>query len=211
MHQLVDLHPELFVPMIGLHPCSVKENWKEELVIMEENLGKNEYCAIGEIGVDLYWDKTTLNIQQQAFAEQIEWAKERALPIVIHARDSFEAIFEVVDSHNDESLQGVFHCFTGTLDQAEKVLDYGDFYLGIGGVSTFKNGGMDKVLPHVSLDHLMLETDSPYLAPVPHRGKRNESSYVRLVLDRIAELKQVPAAQVAEATTSNAKKLFNLS
>jgi TatD DNase family protein len=172
--------------------------------------GKKRFLAVGEIGTDLYWDKSFWNQQQEAFKIQVKWAKEKSLPIVIHCRESIDETIEMVQEFKDENLTGVFHCFAGDLDQARKIIDLGDFYLGIGGVSTFKNGGLDKVLPDISLDHLLLETDSPYLAPVPYRGKRNEPAYLPLVASRIAELLKTDEDEVKEKTTANAKKLFKL-
>lgn len=209
MHDLAKKYPNHCYPMMGLHPCSVKANFEEELAEIKAWLDKGGYCAVGEIGVDLYWDKSTLAFQQQAFRTQIGWAKEKKLPIVIHVRDAFNEAFEIVDELNDSTLTGVFHCFSGNLEQARHILDYGGFMLGIGGVATFKNGGLDKVLPEIGLDHLVLETDSPYLAPVPHRGKRNESSYVQLVANRVAELTGTGFSEVNEATTRNALRLFS--
>ena len=210
MHELVSKFPDNCIPMMGLHPCSVKENWEDELKVIKENLDKNEYRAVGEIGVDMYWDKSTRDIQMKAFAQQIEWAKELGLPIVIHVRDAFDEAFEVVDALNDERLTGVFHCFTGSVDQAHHILNYGGFKLGIGGVLTFKNSGVDQVISQIDLEHLVLETDSPYLAPVPFRGKRNESSYVTYVASKLADVKGVSIEKVAEVTTQNAKDLFKL-
>lgn len=210
LHALCDIDQDMFIPMMGLHPCSVKDDYKSVLKQLKRTLFEGSYCSVGEIGIDLYWDKSTLSIQQEALREQIGWAKELGLPIVIHARDSYDEIFEVVDELNDERLSGVFHCFTGNVEQAQHIIGYDNFMLGIGGVATFKNGGLDKVLPHLGLDHLILETDAPYLAPVPFRGKRNESSYVRLVADRLAELCEVSTEEVAKQTTANAKLLFSL-
>ncbi|MCG8573418.1 MAG: TatD family hydrolase [Flavobacteriales bacterium] len=210
MHQLCEDFPQNCFPMMGLHPCSVKENWEDDLAIIKEHLFTKKYVAVGEIGVDLYWDKSTLDIQQKAFAQQIEWAKELGLPIVIHVRDAFEETFEVVDQLNDEKLTGVFHCFTGTPEQAKRILDYGGFKLGLGGVLTFKNSGVDKSISDIDLEHLVLETDSPYLAPTPNRGKRNESSYLTYVASKLAEVKGIRIEEVAEVTTKNAKELFKL-
>lgn len=210
LHALAAHDDKMFIPMMGLHPCSVKDGFEEVLAQLKKLLFAGSYCAVGEIGIDLYWDKSTLSIQQEALKEQIGWAKELGLPIVIHARESYDEIFEVVDKLNDDRLSGVFHCFTGTVEQAQHIIGYGDFMLGIGGVATFKNGGLDKVLPHIDMSNLILETDAPYLAPVPHRGKRNESSYVRLVADRVAEIYDVTTKDVAEQTTAGAKLLFNL-
>lgn len=210
LHSLCAIDPDMFIPMMGLHPCSVKADFQSVLAQLKKLLFDGKYCAVGEIGIDLHWDKSTLAIQQEAFREQIGWAKELGLPIVVHARESYDEIFEVVDELNDEGLSGVFHCFTGSVEQARHIIGYGNFMLGIGGVATFKNGGLDKVLPHIGLDHLMLETDAPYLAPVPFRGKRNESSYVKLVADRVAEICEMSVEDVAQKTTANAKLLFNL-
>ncbi|MEC7618658.1 MAG: TatD family hydrolase [Bacteroidota bacterium] len=197
-------------PMMGLHPCSVKEDFEKELNSIKTYLYNGNYIAIGEIGIDLYWDKTTLTIQKKAFEEQINWAKELHLPIVIHARDSYEEIFEVLDKIHDSSLFGVFHCFTGSLKQAKKIIDYGNFKMGIGGVVTFKNGGLDKTLQNIELKHLMLETDSPYLSPSPYRGKRNESTHLKLIAEKLAIIYNCTFEEIAEITTRNAKMLFKL-
>lgn len=195
------------VAMMGLHPCSVDKNFEKELYIVEEWLTKRSWVAVGEIGTDLYWDKTYWEQQQEAFKIQCQWAIDYDIPVVIHCRDSIDETIELVQSFSNEKLRGVFHCFTGNAEQAKKITELG-FYLGVGGVATFKNGGLDKVLPHVELDHLVLETDSPYLAPVPHRGKRNEPSYIELIAKRVAELKEMSFEEVAEVTTINAQKLF---
>jgi TatD DNase family protein len=211
MDKLVQDFPETCFPMMGLHPCYVKpENWKEELETIKDTLYKNpsHYIAVGEIGIDLYWDKSTLNIQQEAFVEQINWAKELNLPIVIHARDSFDELFEVLDIHNDDNLKGVFHCFSGNKEQAQKIIDYGGFKMGIGGVVTFKNSTLPEVIAQFNINHFILETDSPYLAPAPHRGKRNEPSYVQLVAEKMSSIFQVSEAEMAAATTKNAVELF---
>ena len=174
---LSERYPDHCFPMLGLHPCDVKANYKEELDSISKEIAQRKVYAIGEIGIDLYWDKSTLSIQQEAFRTQIDWAKNLGLPIVIHCREAFDEIFEILNELKDDKLRGIFHCFSGTLEQAHKVIGLG-FYLGIGGVLTYKNSGLDKVLQDVSLDHLVLETDSPYLTPVPFRGKPNESSYL---------------------------------
>lgn len=213
LHRLVDAYPEVCYPMMGVHPCSIQPaTWKDELALAKEHLDNQTkgYVAVGEIGIDLYWDKTTLGIQQQAFAEQIEWAKAKNLPIVIHARDSFEEIFEVVDQYNDENLRGVFHCFSGGVKEAEKIISYGDFMMGIGGVLTFKNSGLDQTVAALDLEYLVLETDSPYLTPTPHRGKRNQSSFLNLIAMKLADIKQMSLPDIAQNTTNNAKKLFSL-
>ncbi len=199
------------LPMMGLHPCSVNESLEEELEIIEKELNsETNYIAIGEIGMDLYWDKTFIKEQEYAFRKQIDWAKERNLPIAIHCREAFDEILTVLDEVNDEKLFGVFHCFTGTLDQAQHILSYGNFKLGIGGVVTFKNGGLDKVLPHIDIDDIILETDAPYLAPSPFRGKRNESKYLLNIAQKLADIYQIPLDALAEKTSNNARQLFNL-
>jgi TatD DNase family protein len=210
MHQLVKDYPNVCYPMMGLHPCSVGTDYKEVLSKMKSLLDANKYIAVGEIGMDLYWDKTFINQQADALKIQIEWAKEMNLPIVIHVRDAFDEIFEVIDAINDDSLTGVFHCFTGDLNQANKVLNYGGFKLGLGGVLTFKNSGLDKVVSEIEMKHLVLETDSPYLAPTPHRGKRNESNYVNLVADKLSDIKSISVDEVAKITSQNAIEIFKL-
>ncbi len=206
---LSKLYPENCFPMLGLHPCDVKENYPGELVLIRKAVDLGKIYAIGEIGIDLYWDKTTLQYQKLAFREQIDWAKQAGLPIVIHCREAFDEIFEILTELKDSRLKGIFHCFTGTAEQARKVIDLG-FYLGIGGVLTYKNSGLDKVIADVSLDHLVLETDSPYLTPVPYRGKPNESSYLVYVAQKLADLKRVSIEEVARITTSNSKTIFGI-
>ncbi|MDB5123969.1 MAG: hydrolase TatD [Mucilaginibacter sp.] len=206
---LVRSFPNMCFPMLGLHPCSVKAGWQEELAAIKSDTGNHKVVAIGEIGIDLYWDKTLLKEQVEAFRQQIAWAKELQLPIVIHCRDAFNEVFEVLESENDEHLRGIFHCFTGTLDQANKVIGLG-FYLGIGGVVTYKNAGLDKVVTEIGLGHIVLETDSPYLTPVPHRGKPNESSYLLYVAQKVAELHQTDLKTVANVTTENARLIFGV-
>ena len=206
--------PERCRGMMGLHPCHVKEGWESELEAIEAALNApmtgSPWVAVGEIGLDLYWDTSTLDIQREALRIQLSWAKQRGLPVVIHVRKAFEALFDVLDAEMDERLTGVVHCFTGGLEEARHALSYPGWMLGIGGVSTYKNGGLDKVLPHVPLDRIVLETDSPYLSPVPHRGKRNESSYTALVAHRVAEMVGEDVETVAQTTTANAVRLFNL-
>ncbi|HMQ49957.1 MAG TPA: TatD family hydrolase [Saprospiraceae bacterium] len=209
MLQLESLFPGRCYPMMGLHPCSVKENYEEELAIVRTWLDARPFCAIGEIGIDLYWDKTFLSFQQEAFFRQAKWAKELGIPIVIHSRDATELVIELLEQIPVAARpKGVFHCFSGTEAQAHQVIELG-FYLGIGGVLTFKKAGLDQVVRAISLDWLVLETDSPYLAPVPYRGKRNESAYVRLVAQKLAELKEIPLEAVAAQTSANAIKLFH--
>lgn len=210
MMQMVKDYPSNCFPMIGLHPCSVDGNWKEALSYYESLLEKHTFYAIGEIGIDLYWDKTFVNEQKQAFRYQIELAKKHQLPIVIHARESFDEIFEIVDELNDDSLTGIFHCFTGNIEQANHIIQYGGFKLGIGGVLTFKNAGLDKTIELVDLSHLVLETDSPYLAPHPYRGKRNESSYLKIIAHKLAEIKGITLDEVARITTENSKEIFKI-
>jgi TatD DNase family protein len=210
MHKLESDFPNNCHAMMGLHPCSVTENWEKELAVIKSHLDKRKYCAVGEIGIDLYWDKDLLPFQQAAFAQQIEWAKEFDIPIVIHVREAFDEAFEIVDKLNDDSLRGVFHCFTGTVEQAKHIINYGGFKLGLGGVLTFKNSGLDKVVSEIGMEHFILETDSPYLAPTPHRGKRNESSYITYVASKLSEIKEINIEEVAEVTTKNAIELFRL-
>ena len=211
MHELVAADPAYFVPMMGIHPCYVKTDWEDQISLVEQHLqSNNKYCAVGEIGIDLYWDKTLLKEQQQAFRAQIQLAIKHNLPIVIPARDSFNEIFEIIDDENCDKLKGVFHCFTGTLEQANKIIAYGGFKMGIGGVLTFKNSGLDQVIKEVALEHLMVETDCPYLPPVPYRGKRNESSYVIHVAEKLADVHQKTLIEIANITSDNAKKMFDL-
>ena len=198
------------IPMMGLHPSHVKGDYQEQLrtILQELEHGDMDYAAVGEIGIDLYWDQTFLAEQQEAFAIQIEKAKELSLPIVIHCRNSFDEIFEVLEDHHDEDLFGIFHCFTGNLEQAQRAIDY-NMKLGIGGILTFKNAGLDEVVKEVDMKHLVLETDAPYLAPTPHRGKRNEPAYVKLVAEKLAEIKSLSLAEVDEITTANAQAVFD--
>ncbi len=200
-------YPDRCFAMMGLHPCSVNENYQEELANLRQWLDKRPFCAIGEIGIDLYWDKTFLELQQKAFLTQIEWALEFDIPIVIHLRDSFDEVIEVLKTVQDSRLRGIFHCFGGSVQQAETAISLG-FLLGIGGVLTYKKSGLDETLKHIGLEHLVLETDAPYLTPVPHRGKRNESAYTRLVAERLAEVKQENLEVIAAKTTQNALQVF---
>ena len=206
---LVNKYPENCFAMAGLHPCDVKEDY---LAVMDEiynSIPNRKIYAIGEIGVDLYWDKTTLAIQQNAFRQQIAWAKDLGLPIVIHCREAFEEVFEVLESERDEKLRGIFHCFTGNVEQARQAIDL-NFYLGIGGVVTYKKAGLDLVLSEISLQNLVLETDSPYLAPVPFRGKPNESSYLIYIAEKLADIYGVSIEEIANITTENSKKIFGV-
>jgi len=210
MKDLVAKYPNNCYPMMGLHPCSVGKNVAEDLALIEKELASNKYIAVGEIGIDLYWDKSFQQEQEMAFKKQIEWAKKLELPIVIHCREAFDEILTILDEVNDEQLSGVFHCFTGSLEQANHILNYGGFKLGIGGVVTFKNSGLDKVVEQLNLKDLVLETDAPYLAPVPFRGKRNESAYVSRVAEKLAEIFQLPLAKIAQQTTANALEIFKI-
>ncbi|MDC0611193.1 TatD family hydrolase [Vibrio sp.] len=202
-------YPELCRSMMGLHPCYVKEDIKETLTTIQNWFEQHNFIAVGEIGIDLYWDKTFKREQEYAFVTQLNWAKELNLPVVIHTRDSIEETLTLLNTEQDGSLSGVFHCFGGSVEEAKAINDL-NFHLGLGGVSTFKNGGMDKVIPHLDMNYVILETDCPYLAPVPHRGKRNEPAYTELVAKRIAELRDISVADVDKITTSNAKTLFRL-
>jgi TatD DNase family protein len=195
-------------PMIGLHPTSVGLNFEDELSSLEQHLGDNTFIGIGEIGIDLFWDKSHLGDQIIAFRRQLDWSVKYNLPVVIHSRDSFDEIMKVLDDYTN--LQGVFHCFCGDVIQAQRVIDKG-LMLGIGGVVTFKNGGLDRVIKNIPLEYILLETDSPYLSPVPFRGKRNESSYILKVAEKIAQITGVPLEEVARVSTSNARRLFHLS
>jgi TatD DNase family protein len=206
---LAEQYPAHCFPMLGLHPCDVKADFKEELATIEREIAQRKVYAIGEIGIDLHWDKSTLSIQKEAFRTQISWAKQLNLPIVIHCREAFDEIFEILCELKDEKLRGIFHCFSGTLEQAEKVINLG-FYLGIGGVLTYKNSGLDQVVAKIPLEHLVLETDSPYLTPVPFRGKPNESSYLIYVAQKLADIKQISIEDIAEITTQNSKLVFGI-
>lgn len=210
MHQLEDNHPDFFVSMMGIHPCYVKADYQEDLDVAKLWFTKRRYCAVGEIGIDLYWDKTLLEQQKEAFQQQLQWAKELNLPVAIHARDSFQEIFEVIEKENSEHLKGVFHCFTGGDSEYEKIKSFGGFKIGIGGVLTFKKSGLDEVLKNISLDEMVLETDAPYLAPTPFRGKRNEPSYLLKIAEKLADVKGVSLETVAQVTTNNAIELFKL-
>lgn len=207
MWDLKKQFPEIIHLMMGLHPCSVKnENYKEELDFVKKELETGQYIAVGEIGVDLYWDQSTLDIQQEVFQQQIKWSKKFGLPINIHCRDAFKETFEVLEQERGE-LTGIFHCFTGTLEDAHRAIDLG-LKLGIGGVVTFKNGKIDQFLSEIPLKHIVLETDAPYLAPTPFRGKRNESAYLGLIAQRLAVIYGQTVAQIAKQTSENAIEVF---
>lgn len=207
--QLVEKYPSNCFPMMGLHPCSVKENWQQELGLVEKLLSEHKYVAVGEIGMDLFWDKTFVKEQEIVFKRQVELANHYKLPLSIHSRDSFEEIFQILLSTKKEMPCGIFHCFTGNAEQAQRAIDLG-FYLGIGGVITFKNSGLDKVIADIPLQHLVLETDAPYLAPVPFRGKRNLPVYIIKVAEKIAEIKNISLEEVAMVTTENSKLIFGV-
>lgn len=206
---LVKAYPDHCFPMLGLHPCEVKAGWEDELDQITVAFNTHKIYAIGEIGIDLYWDKSLLSEQQKAFKKQIRWAKELDLPIVIHCRDAFDEVYAILMEERHEKLRGIFHCFAGTLEQAQKVIELG-FYLGIGGVVTYKNSGLDKIVQQIDLKNIVLETDSPYLTPVPYRGKPNESSYLSYIAQKIADLHQLDIEVVASITTENSKKIFGV-
>lgn len=205
--RLSDDYPDFFYPMMGLHPCSVKADYKEELTLIKNALDQRKYVGVGEIGIDLYWDKTFVNEQIHAYNTQINWAKDKQLPIIIHSRDSLEYTIKGIKEAQNGDLKGIFHCFNGTLEQAYEIIDLG-FYLGIGGVVTFKNAGVDKIVKELPLSSIVLETDAPYLAPVPYRGKRNESAYLSIIAEKIADIKEENIEIIAKATTQNALNLF---
>ena len=209
MLQLEKDFPEHIFLMMGLHPTHVKDNYKEELAHVEDMLSQRKFYAVGEIGIDLYWDKTTLDIQIEAFKHQINLAKKHKLPIVIHCREAFDEIFEVLEQEKSDDLFGIFHCFTGTLEQAQQAISY-NMKLGIGGIVTFKNGKIDQFINKIDLKHIVLETDSPYLAPKPYRGKRNESLYINKVLEKLSELYNTSEEEIAKITTENSKQVFGI-
>jgi TatD DNase family protein len=209
MNELAQQFPEHCFPMMGLHPCHVDNNYQAEIDFVEQELATGRYVAVGETGLDYHWDTTYKAQQQDALRQQIGLAKKHKLPIVLHTRESFDDTYRLIHECNDASLSGVFHCFGGTLEEALKVRELGGFYIGIGGVATFKKSNHAEVLPQLPLDMIVLETDAPYLAPVPFRGKRNESSYVAHVAARVAEIMSVPVEQVADTTSNNALKLYH--
>lgn len=208
MLELERIFPGVCFPMMGLHPCDVTPNFQKDLYVMEEWISKRDFAGIGETGIDLYWDKTHLNEQKESLKIHAEWAKEKGWPLILHCRDSMDETLEVIESLHDKRLFGIFHCFSGTLDQAKKIIELG-FYLGIGGTVTYKNSGLKELLPQLGLAGLVLETDSPYLAPVPNRGKRNAPSNIPLIAEEIASILETTVAKVAAVTTENAGKLFN--
>ncbi|WP_405564643.1 TatD family hydrolase [Polaribacter sp. Asnod6-C07] len=209
MFTLEQENPDDVFLMMGLHPTSVKENYIEELAHVKKWIDKKQFYAIGEIGMDLYWDKSFLTQQQEAFKTQIQWAKEKKMPINIHCRDAFNEVFEVLESEKSDDLRGIFHCFTGTVEQAKQAISY-NMKLGIGGVATFKNGKIDKFLNQIDIKHIVLETDAPYLAPTPFRGKRNESAYLTNVVDKLVDIYDLSYNEIAEITTQNSKDVFGI-
>jgi TatD DNase family protein len=204
-----ELYKDICYPMVGLHPCYVKDAYKNDLNYLKPIIKTIDTIAIGEIGIDLYWDKSNLENQREAFKTQIIWAKEFKLPIVIHARDSYNEIFEVLDQVNDENLKGVFHCFSSSLKDADRILNYGGFKLGIGGVVTFKNSGLDKVVKNIDIKNIVLETDSPYLTPTPFRGTRNKSSYIPIIANKLSDIYELSSEEIGNITSKNAKEIFN--
>lgn len=212
MQELADQFPKTCKPMYGLHPCYVKENWKEELKAIRQayEKDKNRTVAIGEIGIDLYWDKTFATEQEIAFKEQVQWALDENLPFAIHARNSYKEILHCLEDFRGAPLRGVFHCFAGGKKHAKAILELGDFYFGLGGTITFNAEGLKSVLKLIAMDRIILETDSPYLAPEPHRGERNESAYIPYVANKLAELKNLSVEEIANITTANAQQLFGL-
>ena len=209
MLQLENDYPEHIFLMMGLHPTHVKTNYKEELQHVETMLASHQFYAVGEIGIDLYWDKSTLNIQREAFKHQIKLAKQYKLPIVIHCREAFDEIFEILETEKSDDLFGIFHCFTGNIEQAKQAISY-NMKLGIGGVVTFKNGKIDQFINEIDIEHIVLETDAPYLAPKPYRGKRNESAYITKVLEKLSELYSMKTSEIAKQTTENSKTIFGI-
>ena len=207
MLSLENKFPGMCFAMMGLHPCYVKENYQEELNKVESWLAKRKFAAIGEIGLDFYWDKTHVPQQYEAFRTQIEWALHYQLPIVIHCREAMQETINVIKEYVSRGITGIFHCFGGNYEEAQAIINAG-FYLGIGGVLTYKKSGLQELLPKIGLEHLVLETDAPYLTPVPFRGKRNESSYLKYIIEKLAEMKNVSVEEVAAITTANANKVF---
>ncbi len=201
-------HPDFCVPMMGLHPCSVNKDYERELYQVEAWLAKRNFAAVGEMGTDLYWDKTFWEQQKEAFDIQVRWAIQYDLPIVLHSRESIDETIALLEKHASDKLRGVFHCFSGSIEQAKKITSMG-FYIGLGGVSTFKKSGMDEVIPTIELENIVLETDCPYLAPVPHRGKRNEPAYIPLIAQKIVELKKITLQELSHISTANAHRLFS--
>ncbi len=207
MIKLEALYPDEFFSMMGLHPCSVKENYLKELEIAKKYLSERKFAAIGEIGLDFFWDVTYKDFQMEAFTTQMDWALEQHLPIVIHSRNAMRETIDLVKPYAEKGLSGIFHCFGDSYETAKEIVEMG-FYLGIGGVVTYKKANMEESLRDIPLENIVLETDSPYLTPVPHRGKRNESSYISLIAERLATIKKVSIEEVATITSANAEKIF---
>jgi TatD DNase family protein len=207
MLQLENDFPGVCFAMMGLHPCSVKEDYKNELAVIQQWLQKRTFAAVGEIGLDFYWDKTFANQQYEAFHQQIEWAKQYNMPIVIHTRNAMRQCIDVVKQHKNEKLKGIFHCFSGSVDEAKQIIELG-FYLGIGGVLTYKKAGLKETLKEIDIKHIVLETDAPYLTPVPFRGKRNESAYLKYIIETLAEIKKITIEETSAITTANANIIF---
>ncbi len=206
---LAEEYPGYCIPMMGLHPCYVKENFEAELAIIEKELRQGKYIAVGEIGLDKYWDLTHIRQQEAALRQQLKWAHELDLPVALHTRNANDEVLAILRELQLPGLRGVFHCFSGTMEQATRMTELG-FYLGIGGVLTYKNGGVDKIIAQIPMEHLVLETDGPYLSPVPHRGKRNLPSYLRYVAEKLADIKNLPLSVVTDQSTENARRLFRL-
>ena len=209
MMELERRFPQKCIPMMGLHPCYVKENYREELAIVFEWLGKRNFAAIGEIGLDFYWDKTYVIEQEEAFRTQLGWSIQHGLPVSIHTRNAMQETINIAKEYSSRGARGIFHCFSGSYESAKEIIKAG-FYLGIGGVITYKNAGLKEVLENIDLQHLVLETDAPYLTPVPYRGKRNESSYLKYVIEKLAEVKNCTVEEIAAITTANAEKIFGI-
>jgi TatD DNase family protein len=210
MMQLEEKYPEICIPMMGLHPCYVKEDFETELEKVKNWLQKRQFCAIGECGLDLYWDKTFYAQQEEALIQQIKWSKEYELPLVLHTRNATRETIDIVRKHHFDGIKGIFHCFGGNIEEANDIIKMG-FYLGIGGVVTYKNAGLDAVIKDISLEHIVLETDAPYLAPVPNRGKRNEPSMLTFIAEKISQIKGISIEEVAQITSENASNIFNYS
>ena len=209
MLELEGVNPTFYRSMMGLHPCSVKENYREELELVNRHFTNRKFVAVGEIGLDFYWDRSYTDQQYEVFRQQLAWSKDLGLPVSIHSRNATDECIQVVKEMQDGKLKGVFHCFSGNLEQAKQIIDLG-LYLGIGGVVTFKNSGLDKVMQEIDLDHIVLETDAPYLAPVPFRGKRNEPSYLKYVIEKLTGIKNCDPSDIKHKTTSNARQIFQL-
>jgi len=210
MMSLCEKNQDLFFPMMGLHPCDVQDNFEKQLDIMENWMQSNLFYGIGETGLDLYWEKKHLDLQIQSLIRHIAWAKKYEKPLILHARDSFNELLEVIESEMDEKLFGIFHCFTGDIETANRILDLKQFSLGIGGVISYPKSDLKKTLTHVPLEKIVLETDSPFLPPTPHRGKRNESSYIPLIAEHLVDVYQIPLIDIAAITSINAKKIFKI-